>query len=324
MAAWLARRLATAALTLAVALTALFALMRAAPGDPLAQLTDDRPLPPEARDALRRRYGLDQPLPRQFLAFAAGALRGDLGVSIQYGRPVRDLLAERLGATLLLAGTALLVNATLGIWLGARQAFAAGSAIDAALGTLATASYALPPFVLAVLAAGLFGVRLGWFPAAGARDPLLAADTGALALVLDRLRHLALPALVLSASTLGGTMRQQRAALLDALGRPFVRAARARGLDERRVRWGHAWRASLVPVLTHFGLWLPALVTGSVFVEAVFAWPGIGELAAAATAARDYPLVMGAALLAGAGVVLGSVVAEWAARLADPRGADAP
>jgi len=308
-----------ALLTLAIATAAIFWLMRAAPGDPLARLAGERQVSAEEVAALRARYGLDRPVSAQFAAFLEGAVRGDLGVSISHHRPVGDLIAERLPASLLLGGTVLLVNFTVGLLLGMRQALRRGRAADTALGMLSLAGYAMPSFWVGLLLAWLVGVEWRLLPAAGMRDPLLPLDAGALERARDVAAHLVLPALTLVIVSIAAPMRHQRAALLEALAQPFVRTARAKGLAARTVVWRHAWRPALFPILTLFGLWLPLFVTGSVFVESVFAWPGIGALAAEAVSARDYPLLMGTALLAAVGVVTGTLVADVAYALLDPR-----
>ena len=184
---------------------------------------------------------------------------------------------------------------------------------------LSLAGYATPSFWLGLVLAWLVGIELGWLPVAGMRSPLLAPDAPWSRRALDVTAHLVLPALTLSIVTLAGTMRYQRAALLDVLRLPYIGTARAKGLPERAVIWRHAWRNALFPVITLFGLWLPLLVTGSVFVEMVFAWPGLGSLAASAASSRDYPLVMGAALLAAALVVTASLLTDLAYALLDPR-----
>jgi len=316
---WLLDRTAQAAVTLAIAITLLFVLMRAAPGDPLSRLQGDRPLSREEIASLRERYGLDQPLLTQFGAFVGGLTRGDLGVSIEYGRPVTSLLAERLPATLQLGGAVILLNFTLGLWLGVRQAVRRGSREDRWLTVVSLGGYATPSFWLGLVLAWLVGVKWGVLPPAGHSDPLLDSGAGFMERTVDLLRHLALPVLTLSAVTIAATMRHQRNAMLDVLRHPFMLTARAKGLSERAVTWRHAWRNALFPVVTLFGLWLPILVTGSVFVEAVFAWPGLGSLAAAAVGHRDYPLLMGAALLAAVLVVAASLLTDLVYALLDPR-----
>lgn len=319
MGRWLAARVAHALVTLAVAVTLLFFLMRVVPGDPLSRLSDDRPISPREIARLRERYGLDQPIGRQYAAFLTGAARGDLGVSIEFGRPVTRLIAERLPATLLLGGTVLLLNFTLGLWLGVRQAVRQGRATDRWLEVASLAGYSVPSFWLGLLLAWLAATHWRILPSGGMHDVLLDRDAGGARVLLDVLRHLALPALTLSLVSIAATMRYQRTAMLEALAFPFVQTARAKGITERRVVWHHAWRNALFPVITLFGLWLPVLVTGSVFVEQVFAWPGLGSLAAGAVGGRDYPLLMGTALLASTLVVAGGLLADLLYALLDPR-----
>jgi peptide/nickel transport system permease protein len=313
---WLVRRTLQAALTLAIALILLFLLVHLLPGDPLAR-EGDRALTPQQLEALRARYGLDRPVSSQLLVFLTGIARGDLGVSIQYGRPVTELLLERLPATLLLGGAVLLLNFTLGVWLGVRQAVRKDTLEDRWITTLSLAGYAMPSFWLGLVLAAFVGVRWRLLPAGGMRDPLGAG--GPVATTLDVVRHLVLPAVTLSAVSIAATIRYQRSAMLEVLRLPYIVTARAKGLPEARVVWGHAWRNALFPVLTLLGLWLPILVSGSVFVESVFAWPGLGSLAIAAVGGRDYPLLMGAGVLAASMVVLGTLLSDVAYAVLDPR-----
>jgi peptide/nickel transport system permease protein len=319
MSSWLLRRALQAVAAFAIALTILFFLMRAAPGDPLSRVSEGRPLSPGEIAALRARYGLDQPVGTQFVSFVSGLLRGDLGVSIEYGRPVTALLAERLPATILLGASVLLLNFTVGLWLGVRQAVRRGSREDRWLSTVSLVGYAMPSFWLGLVLAWFVGIKLRLLPAAGMQDPLLSLDPSFPAQAADVLRHLVLPALTLSIVSIAATMRYQRDAMLEVLGLPYITTARAKGLPERAVTWRHAWRNALFPVITLFGVWLPILVTGSVFVEAVFAWPGLGSLAAAAVWGRDYPVLMGASLLVAALVVAGGFITDIAYALLDPR-----
>ena len=316
MGRWLLRRALQSLVTLIVALVILFLLMHILPGDPLSRLGEGRPLTLEQVQALRDRYDLNRPLLEQLLSFIGGLVRGDLGVSIEYARPVTGLLVERLPATLLLGGTVLLLNFTVGLWLGVRQAVRKNSPEDRWLTTLSLAGYATPSFWLGLVLAWLVGVKWRLLPPAGMRDPLL--EGGGLAAAVDVARHLVLPAITLSVVSIAGTMRYQRTAMLEALRFPYILTARAKGLTEHQVLW-HGWRNALFPVLTLFGLWLPILVSGSVFVEAVFAWPGLGSLAAAAVGNRDYPLLMGAAILVAGMVVLAGFLTDIAYALLDPR-----
>ena len=313
------RRGLQAVITFAAALALLFVLMRAAPGDPLVRVDSDRPISPQEIAALRARYGLDQPIGTQFASFLSGVIRGDLGVSIEYGRPVTALLAERLPATLLLGGSVLLLNFTVGLWLGVRQAVDRGGREDRWLTTLSLAGYAMPSFWLGLVLAWLLGIHWRIFPAAGMEDPLLSSEAGVVAHATDILRHLVLPVITLSVVSIAATMRHQRSAMLEVLRLPYILTARAKGLSEHQVTWHHAWRNALFPVITLFGLWLPILVSGSVFVEAVFAWPGLGSLAAGAVGSRDYPLLMGSSLLVAGLVVASGFITDVAYAVLDPR-----
>ena len=177
----------------------------------------------------------------------------------------------------------------------------------------------MPGFWLGLMLIALVSLEWHLLPAAQMHDPFIAPDAPWTVRFLDIARHLILPAVTLSAVTIAGTMRLQRTAMIQALREDFVRAAHARGLTEGQVVWRHAWRNALFPVLTLFGLSLPLLATGAVFVEYVFNWPGLGGLAAEAIAGRDYPLLMGTAMLVTAAVLLGGVITDFVQHALDPR-----
>lgn len=319
MSRWLLGRVAQALATLVLVTVLLFFLMRLAPGDPLGQLTEERQYTPDQLATLRRLYQMDQPVSRQFVNWAGALLHGNLGPSFSFHRPVTALIAERLPATLLLGGTVLVINFTLGLWLGALQAARRGTPIDRGLTTLSLAGFAMPSFWLALMLAWLVAIRWRLLPAAGMENPLLEPDAGAWTRGLDVLGHLILPAATLVIVSIAVTMRYQRRAMLEVLPLPYIVAARAKGLSEGAVRRRHAWRNALFPVLTLVGLWLPILATGSVFVEAVFAWPGLGSLAAEAIGRRDYPLLMGTGMLVSALVIGGGLLTDVAYAVLDPR-----
>ena len=317
---WILGRLLQAAATLVVVVLLLFVLMRLAPGDPLARLVGDRDLAPGEIELLRERYGVDQPVLAQLRSFLAGAAQGDLGASIEhYPDRVTSLLASRLPATLLLGGVVLLLNFTVGIWLGVWQAVRRGSRFDRWTGRLALTAYAMPGFWLGLVLVAFLSLRWQLLPAAQMTDPMLPPDADLGTRLVDLLRHLALPALTLSLTSIALTMRHQRAAMLAVFRLDYVTAARARGLPESRVRWGHAWRNTLVPMLTLLGLWLPILVSGSVFVESVFAWPGMGRVMLSGIASRDYPLVLGATAAYAAIVIVANLAADMLLPVVDPR-----
>ena len=317
MAAWLLRRVGAALLTVLAVVTLVFFAIHLAPGTPFLP-SGDRPLDPAVEAGLRARFGLDRPLGAQYVSYLGALARGDLGESFSQQRPVGEALAQALPNTLALAGSALAVDFVLGTLLGVLMGARAGRRSDRWLGAVTLVVYALPTFWLGLLLLLAFGQWLHWLPVGGVTDPVLYGALGFGGRMADRLRHLLLPALSLGLVGAAGTARFQRAAMLDALGQGFVRTARAGGLSERRVL-GHALRNALLPSITLLGLALPFLLTGSVVVETVFAWPGMGKLAADAIASRDYPVVLAATLVAAVLVVSGSLLADLLYAAADPR-----
>ncbi len=317
---WLLLRIAQSFATLATALVILFVLMRLVPGDPVSAYIGERRMSVEDTRKIRQRYCLDCPLPRQFAGFVGRAVHGDLGTSIHFpGQPVTQLIRERLPATLLLGGTVLLLNFTLGIGLGVWQAMTKGRWIDRLLTTFSLVGYAMPSFWLGILLAWIFAVKLRWLPPGGITSIYLSAEAGWWTTATDVATHLMLPAITLSIVSIAATMRYQRDAMIDVLRLDYIRTARAKGLTEGAVIARHGWRNAIFPVLTLFGLWLPILATGSVFVESVFNWNGLGLLATEAIGARDYPLLMGTAILVSSLIVLGGLLTDLGYMMLDPR-----
>jgi peptide/nickel transport system permease protein len=315
--AWLLRRAVAAFAVVVLTVTLVFAAIHAAPGAPFLP-TGDRPLDPAREAALRRRFGLDQPLVVQYGRYLAALVHGDLGESFSQQRPVRAALAAAIPNTLLLAAAALALDFLLGLALGTIQAARVGGRTDTVLTAATLLVYSLPTFWLGLMLLLVFGEQLRWFPVGGVVDPVLHDTLSLPGRLFDRLHHLALPALTLGLVGAAGTARFQRAAILDHLGQEFVRTARAKGLGEGRVL-AHALRNALLPWATLLGLALPFLLTGSVVVETVFAWPGMGKLAADAIAARDYPVVTAVALVTTLLVVAGSLLADLLYAALDPR-----
>jgi peptide/nickel transport system permease protein len=316
---WLAGRLAAGALTLAVVGTTVFFLIRLAPGDPFSASLESPRFTAAQRHEYMARFGLDRPLPTQYVKWVQRVARGDLGHSIGRGRSVRAVLADALPHTLLLGATALAIDFALGIALGTIQAALRGRRTDRALSTITLLLYATPVFWFGLLLLLVFTEWFGWFPPGGAYDAALYDTLGLWGRLADRVHHLVLPACTLGLIGAAGTARFHRSALLGALDEAYVRTARAKGLSERRVVLRHGMRTALLPVLTLFGLALPFVVGGSVLVESVFAWPGLGRVTVDAVGARDYDLVAAATLLAATMVVVGSLAADVMYRLLDPR-----
>jgi peptide/nickel transport system permease protein len=320
-----AHRLAGVLPTLLLVLTVTFAGLHLAPGDPV-RLYLGPDAAPEAVAAMRARLGLDRPLAVQYADWLLRFAAGDWGTSIAQHRPVAAVLAGALGPTVLLTGLSLLLTWGIGIALGLVQASRARGRLDVGITAVTTVVQAVPAYVLAL---GLvlfcsYGTALWGWPEALRLPALGAAGLSAEFLppgarLADRLRHLVLPVATLAAIGAAGAARFVRASTLAALRQPAVRAARARGLGETRVLLHHALRNALLPVITLAGLQLPALFSGVVFVEAIFAWPGMGRVAAQAVLARDYPVVMAVTAVFSVLVVAGNLLADALAAAADPR-----
>jgi len=315
---WVMRRLAGGVVTVAIVVTLTFILIHAAPGSPLTAL-EERQVPPEVAERLRRDFGLDQPLPVQFGRWVLRLARADLGVSLSQHRPVTAVLADALPHTLLLSGAAVLLMFGLGIGIALVQGRYPRTRLDHALSWVSVTLFSTPVFWLGAMLLAAFAVGTGWFPVGGARDVLLRSDAGIGVRLLDRLHHLVLPAVTLGLAGAGLVARYQRTALFDVLAQDFLRTARAKGLSPRAVLLRHALPNALLPTITILGLIVPALLSGAVLVETVFAWPGMGRLTADAILRRDYPVVVGASLVAAVFVVLSTLVADLLVRWADPR-----
>lgn len=306
------------ALVLFAAVCLNFALPRLAPGDAVDYLfppEETGTITPEQRAQVLGEFGLDEPLPTQFGRYLLGLLRGDLLLSVRYGRPVVDLLAERIGWTLLLVGTAVLLATLLGTLLGFRSAWRRGSAGDAGVLSAVMFLDAMPPFFLGMLLLLVFSVELGWLPTFGAQPPTAA---GGAALAVEVGKRLVLPLATLTLASLGPIYLVARSALLAELREDYVLMAEAKGLPEHRVR-RHAERNALLPVSTVVLIGLGTLVGGAAVVETVFSYPGLGRLIYESVLARDYPVLQGAFLLLAVGVIAANFLNDLLYPLLDPR-----
>lgn len=313
---YVARRL-LAGLPLIVGVLAIaFALIHLAPGDPLQALAGDGG-DAAYYAAMRARYGLDRPLPEQFGRYALAILRGDLGYSFSYGQPVGRVILDRLPATLLLTGTALVLSTALGILLGVLTAIRPHGPLDHGVAVVTLTAYAMPVFWLGQLLVLLFAVRLGALPVQGMIS-VREGYTGGRHL-LDVARHLALPALTLALPQLALNARLMRTSLREVLAEEYIATARAKGLSERAVLWRHALRNALLPVVTALGGHLGVLLTGAALTETVFAWPGLGRLLLDAALKRDYPLLMAIFLLVSVVVVAANLLTDILYTILDPR-----
>jgi len=312
---------------------ATFTLTHALPGDPLNAVISDRQANnPEVRAAFERRWGLDQPLPLQYVYYVRNLLRGDLGESISRRTPVADELKQRIPATVELSGYAMLFAVVVGVPLGIVSALRHDRWPDhlARFATLIGTS--VPVFWLGLLLLYVFFYRLHWLPGPGRLDVGMQPPPAITGIVtLDALLHgewtvlgaalrrLVLPSIVLGAFAMGIIARMLRSSLLAALGDDYVRTARAKGLIERRVVAGHALRNALIPTVTVFGLTAASLLAGAVLTETIFSWPGIGSFAVTAALKLDYPALLGVTLVVAVVYVLINLLVDIVYGLLDPR-----
>jgi peptide/nickel transport system permease protein len=311
MSRYLARRLLHGLTTLFLVCTATFAIIHAAPGGP-AVLADPK-LTAAERLEIEQRLGIDRPVPEQYARWIGRVVRGDLGTSFLYQVPNSAAIRERLPNTVLLAGAALALALIVGVAVGAHCAAHPGSKTDHVATLLASGAMAIPAFWLAMLLILVFAVKWGVLPAGGN------ATAGADPSLGDTLRHLVLPVIVLAAALTAELLRYTRSSTRLALLQPFIRVVRAKGAGVARVRWRHALRNALIPVVTALGLQLPRLVGGAAITETVFSWPGMGRLGVEAALSRDYPLVLAITLVISLTVAVATLLVDMIYLWIDPR-----
>jgi peptide/nickel transport system permease protein len=299
---YLARRLALTVLVLLGVATLVFSLIHLIPGDPAQTILGETASEADVAE-LRHRLGLDQPLLAQYGRFLAGAAAGDLGTSLRTGEPVAGQILSRVPATAELAAASMIVAIAVAMPLGIAAAVWRGTAVDAGATALALAGVSIPNFWLGPLLAIVFAIQLGWLPVSG---------RGTLA-------HLVLPAISLGGALAAILARMTRATLLEELREPYVQAARGRGASRTRAILRHAFRNSLIPVVTLLGLQFGAVLTGAVITETIFAWPGIGRLLIQSIGFRDYPLVQGCILFIAVTYVAVNLLTDLAYGALDPR-----
>lgn len=312
-------RLAQYAIVLLVAVTLNFLLPRMMPGNPLALIAgaDVGQLTPEQRQEVIERAGLDRPLPIQYAAYLADLVTGDLGYSYRQKRPITDLVLERLPWTLLLAGASLAISAVIGTMLGAVSAWRRGRATDIGALTSMIVLESLPSFWLGMILVSVFAVQLGILPSFGAVTP--ASGYEGVDAVVDVVRHAILPVLTLSVLSIPGVYLTMRYSMLGVMGEDFIRTARAKGLSERAILFRHVARNALIPVVTVIALRLGYAFGGTVVVETVFSYPGLGRLIFEAVSGRDYPVMQATFLVFTIAVLLSNVLADYLYPMLDPR-----
>lgn len=295
-----------------------FLLVQLAPGDAADVLAGEAgSATPEYMAMLRERFGLDQPLWLQLTLYVKNILLLDLGYSFRHNMPVLDLILERLGPTLLLMGTTLVLSVGVGIVLGLLAAARVGTWRDTMISILAIVSYATPLFWVGLMLIVAFSLNLGWFPATGMENVAMFYEGWER--VVDIAHHLVLPAVTLSLFYLALYTRLMRAAMLEQYGMDYVVTARAKGLTERRITFGHVVRNAVLPVVTMAGIQVGSLLGGSVVVESVFGWPGLGLLAFQSLFARDFNLLLGIFFLSACLVVIVNLLVDLLYTFLDPR-----
>jgi peptide/nickel transport system permease protein len=291
-----------------------FALLHLAPGGPVGMMASNPKATEEDLARIRSDFGLDRPLPVQYLLwFREVFLRLDFGNSYVTGRPVSEMIRERIPATFELMGAAFAIALILGVALGVASALRRDGAIDQLCSIVSSVGMSVPVFWLGLIAIYLFSLKLGLFPSGGRET------VGAPPSLLDGLRHLALPAAVLSIAFLASWSRYTRARLIDAIEGDFVRTARAKGLSERAVVWKHALKNAAIPLLTVVVMQIPTLFTGAVITETVFSWPGMGRMFYEGLERHDYARVLGVVVISSFFIIVFNLLGDLLCMAVDPR-----
>jgi peptide/nickel transport system permease protein len=292
----------------------IFAMISMAPGDPvLAMLNPEAKVTDDVIDIMRKQAGLDRPIPVRYAIWLGAVVRGDLGKSYSRSEPTVDVIARRLPPTLLLMGTALIISVVLGVTLGIVVAVRQYSWIDYLLTPFSYAWVSVPTFFAGLAAIYIFSVNLKLLPTGGY------SSAGATSPLLDHIRHLILPALILGLEATASIMRYTRSSVLEILKQDYMSVARSKGLTERAVLMRHALPNALISVVTIVGMRLPTIVAGAVIIESVFNWPGIGSLYVEAVGLRDYSVVMALSLLTAGTVLIANLLIDISYAFIDPR-----
>ena len=312
----LVRRLLLVIPTLLVVSMLSFAIMRAAPGDPVQMYVAGglSKGSPEDIERIRENLGLNDPLPVQYVRWLAQAVQGNLGYSISSQRPVVELIRERLPASLSLMGISFLLSMTVGIAVGVLAAVKQYSVFDYATTIFAVLGNSLPSFWIGMILIWVFAVQLGWLPT-GQMQSFMPRDP----VWLDTVKHFVLPVFVTAFVSLIYWVRYQRASLLEVLHQDYIRTARAKGLAEQRIILRHAWRNSLIPIVTLVGFSVANLVAGSYVIEVVFSWPGMAQFGFEAILKRDYPVIMGVTIFSSLFIIFGNLLADLAYIVVNPQ-----
>lgn len=318
MIGYLGKRLLQAVPILIGASTIIFFLMHAAPGDPTSIYLGNPNIDPRVIEQMRENLGLDQPVYIQYVKWISSFLQGEFGYSFSQKRPIADILKDTIPNTLVLSGVALAIIFILGVVVGTVQAVRQYSWGDNLATALAFFFYSMPSFWFGLMLILLFAYKLQWLPASQMTSVNYEFMSGS-AQLTDRLKHLIMPAIALGVGGAASVARYMRSGMLEQVHQDYVRTARAKGLSESKVIFKHAMRNALIPVITLLGLFLPFLMAGSVLIETVFAWPGMGRTIVTAIFQRDYPVVLATAFVISVMVILGNLIADMLYSIVDPR-----
>lgn len=316
MGQYLLRRLAISVPLLIGITLGTYIIVNLAPGDPVSALINPEAaasLGPDWVASQRAQLGLDKPLPVRYALWVRELLRGNLGYSTQDRQPIAHKVWIRIGPTLRLMGSALLLSLIISLPIGILSALKQYSLLDYIVTVLGFAAIAIPSFFLALVGIFVFSIKLGWLPTASMNT------VGKPATFLDTLHHLILPATVLGLAEAAPLIRYIRSSMLEVVRQEYVAVARSKGLPERVVIYRHALRNALIPVVTVVALRLPILLGGTIIVETIFAWPGMGQLAIAAVQARDYPVIMAINLITAVMILACNLMADILYAVIDPR-----
>ena len=315
MRAYIVHRVLANVVVLWIISIVLFMVIHAAPGDPIRMMIPPTEINTGTEAFLEQRrheLGLDRPLLVQYADWIRGALSGDLGSSFANGRPVVDLVAERIGPTVLLMGLgmllALLIAIPLGVWSAAKK----NSAVDYWASVTSLSAVCIPPFFLGMVGIYVLSFKLGWLPSAGMQDPRAPSFA-------DSVRHLVMPVMILGFAGAGALTRYVRSSVISELRSDYVRTAESKGASRPRVLFRHVLRNALIPVITVVALSFPTLLAGAVVIEQVFSWPGMGQLAVASVGRHDFPVIIAFAMLVSILVLVSNLLADVLYTVVDPR-----
>ncbi|GAA2394320.1 ABC transporter permease [Nonomuraea africana] len=313
-------KLGGALLSIGMVIVATFFLFRLIPGDPVIAYTRDVPLSPDQIDLLRKQMGLDKPLMQQFADFVLRTLQFDLGTSYEYKRPVADLIGERFGPTLLLAGVGLVIAVSLGLWQGTRAAWHHGGRLDRFSTGVSLVLWSVPTFWLGLLLLMVLGAGIGPIPGLFPTRGMESVDApDGFGYVLDVAHHMVLPCLTLVAVVYAQYLLVMRSSLLDEIGQDYVTTARAKGLRDDMVRRRHAIPNALLPTVTLVFIHIGFVVGGAVSVETVYSWPGLGLLFYEAIKGPDFAVMQGTFMVVCVAVIIMNTLADVAYHVLDPR-----